>query len=185
MRLIGHEKCLASGDIVVLKYDQNPEYLAYTLSTIAAQMQKRKGKVTSMVVHSSVPAIKEIMTPIPPLPAQHEIVQIPDNFAEPTARRKQYKCYRNELLAAGEFTPKIEFRNVVKKGCSGSTPIKGNSEYYENGTIPWIRTRDIQLNEIHTADSYISEQTAEEAAAKWMIRYNKLRKKEWTWKAGS
>ena len=36
---IGHEKCLAGGDIVVLKHDQNPKYLSYALSTKAVQMQ--------------------------------------------------------------------------------------------------------------------------------------------------
>lgn len=31
---VGHEKCLAGGDIVVLKHAQNPKYLAYALSTL-------------------------------------------------------------------------------------------------------------------------------------------------------
>ncbi len=30
---VGHEKCLAGGDIVVMKHQQNPKYLAYALST--------------------------------------------------------------------------------------------------------------------------------------------------------
>ena len=63
---IGHEKCLAGGDIVVLKHNQNPKYLSYALSTTRAKRQKSAGKVKSKVVHSSVPAIKEIRIPIPP-----------------------------------------------------------------------------------------------------------------------
>ena len=54
---VGHEKCLAGGDTVVLKHNQNPKYMAYALSTTSAQTQKSKGKVKSKVVHSSVPAI--------------------------------------------------------------------------------------------------------------------------------
>ena len=42
---IGHEKCMAGGDIVVLKHNQNPKYLSYALSTEMAQIQKSKGKV--------------------------------------------------------------------------------------------------------------------------------------------
>lgn len=86
---VGHEKCLAGGDIVVLKHNQNPKFLAYALSTTDAQMQKSKGKVKSKVVHSSAPAIEEIVVPIPPLPVQSEIVRILDNFTELTARKKQ------------------------------------------------------------------------------------------------
>lgn len=109
---IGHEKCLAGGDIVVLKHNQNPKYLAYVLSTTEAKKQKSQGKVKSKVVHSSVPAIKNIQVPIPPLPVQSEIVQILDNFteiteeliaeltAEFTSREKQYKFYRDTLFSA-------------------------------------------------------------------------------------
>ncbi|MDQ9884929.1 restriction endonuclease subunit S, partial [Acinetobacter baumannii] len=70
---VGHDKCLAGGDIVVLKHNQDPKYLSYALSTTEAKMQKSKGKVKSKVVHSNVLAIKEIMIPVPPLEVQHEI----------------------------------------------------------------------------------------------------------------
>lgn len=99
---IGHERCLAGGDIVVLKHSENPKYLAYALSTTVAQAQKSKGKVKSKVVHSSVPAIQAIKIPLPPLPVQREIVRILDNFteltAELTARKQQYEYYRDKLL---------------------------------------------------------------------------------------
>ena len=104
---IGHEKCLAGGDIVVLKHNENPKYLAYALSTINAQKQKSAGKVKSKVVHSSIPAIKKIKVPVPPLEVQREIVDILDSFtlltaeltAELTARKKQYQFYRDKLLS--------------------------------------------------------------------------------------
>ena len=95
---VGHEKCLAGGDIVVLKHNQNPKYLSYVLSTTTAQAQKSKGKVKSKVVHSSVTAIKEIEIPVPPLEVQAEIVKVLDNFTELTARKKQYEYYRDLLL---------------------------------------------------------------------------------------
>lgn len=50
---VGHEKCLAGGDIVVMKHNQNPRYLAHALATRAAREQKSKGKVKSKVVHSN------------------------------------------------------------------------------------------------------------------------------------
>ena len=40
---VGNEKCLAGGDIVVMKHNQNPKYLSYVLSTTTARIQKSKG----------------------------------------------------------------------------------------------------------------------------------------------
>lgn len=104
---IGNEKCLAGGDIVVLKHNQDAKYLSYVLSTKEAQVQKSRGKIKSKVVHSSVPAIREIVIPVPPLEIQHEIVRVLDYFAlfiaeltaELTARRKQYEFYKEKLLS--------------------------------------------------------------------------------------
>ena len=111
---VGHDKCLAGGDIVVLKHKQNPKYLAYVLSTYDARQQKSKGKVKSKVVHSSVPAIEDIVVPLPPLDTQERLVSVLDNFeaicsdlniglpAEIEARQKQYEFYRDALLTFAE-----------------------------------------------------------------------------------
>ena len=107
---LGHEKCLAGGDIVVLKHKQEPRYLAHVLATYEARKQKSKGKIKSKVVHSSVPAIKEITIPLPPLDVQKRYADVLDNFekicndlniglpAEIEARQKQYEYYRDALL---------------------------------------------------------------------------------------
>lgn len=111
---VGNEKCLAGGDIVVMKHNQNPRYLAHVLATTNARMQKSKGKVKSKVVHSSVPSIKEIEIPLPSLEIQKRYADILDNFeaicidlnislpAEIEARQKQYEYYRDLLLTYAE-----------------------------------------------------------------------------------
>lgn len=114
---VGNEKCFAGGDIVVMKHEQNPKYMAYALSTTMAQKQKSKGRIKSKVVHSNIPAIKEIKIPIPfpkdtakSLAEQQRIVDILDRFnklcydiseglpSEIEARQKQYEYYRDKLL---------------------------------------------------------------------------------------
>lgn len=113
---VGYDKCLAGGDIVVLKHKQNPKYLAYALSTTSARKQKSAGKVKSKVVHASISSVESITIPVPPLPIQSEIVRILDSYTEFTAeliaelteeiaaRQKQYEFYRDELLT---FTPTV------------------------------------------------------------------------------
>jgi type I restriction enzyme S subunit len=107
---VGNERGLAGGDIVVMKHEQNPKYLSYVLSTRAVQKQKSTGKIKSKVVHSSIPALKLIVVPLPSLEEQTRIVAILDRFdaltndlthglpAEIAARRKQYEYYRDRLL---------------------------------------------------------------------------------------
>src|SRR5699024_10499902 len=101
---------MAGGDTVVLKHKQEPRYISYALSTTNAQIQKSKGKVKSKVVHSSIPALKEIVIPLPDFEIQKRIADILDNFhnlcnnltsglpAEIEARKKQYEYYRDKLL---------------------------------------------------------------------------------------
>ena len=111
---IGNEKCLAGGDIVVMKHQQNPRYLAHVLNTTIAREQKSKGKVKSKVVHSNVPSIEQITIPLPPLDVQKRYADVLDNFekictdlniglpAEINLRKKQYEFYRNCLLTFAE-----------------------------------------------------------------------------------
>lgn len=108
---LGDEDCLAGGDIVVMKHEQDPVYLCHALSTISAQRQKSRGKVKSKVVHSSVPEIAKITIPLPPLSVQREIAKKLDAFdklanvalpAEIAARRRAMEAVRERCFAALE-----------------------------------------------------------------------------------
>lgn len=122
---IGNEKCLAGGDIVVLKHNQEPRYLAHVLSTYEARQQKSKGKIKSKVVHSSVPAIEEIEIPLPSMEVQRRYADVLDNFekicndldiglpAEIEVRKKQYEYYRDVLLTFAECGETILDRQTI------------------------------------------------------------------------
>ena len=111
---IGHDKCLAGGDIVVMKHKQNPRYLAHVLNTSMAREQKSKGKVKSKVVHSNVSSIEQIKIPLPSLEVQKRYADVLDNLEkacndlnislpeEIDARQKQYEYYRDLLLTFAE-----------------------------------------------------------------------------------
>ena len=83
---------------------------------------------------------------------------------------EQYNYYRDNLLS---FEGRTDVRwmklgDVEKSHCSGSTPTKSKKEYYENGTIPWLRTQDVKFNEITKIDSFITEVAVKETAVKWI-----------------
>ena len=165
---IGHEKCLAGGDIVVLKHNQEPKYLSYVLATTDARQQKSKGKVKSKVVHSSVPAIREIKVPIPPIEIQCEIVRILDDYtenivelqnqltAEITARQKQYEFYRDKLLTFDVLRGgTIDFRwRMLCEIADISTGNSNTNEAVEDGKYPFfvrsqepLRKNDFEYDE--------------------------------------
>ena len=183
---IGHEKCLAGGDIVVLKHEQNPKFLAYALSTVDAQKQKSKGKVKSKVVHSSVPAIKEITVPVPPLEVQNEIVHILDSFAEHiaelkteliaeiTARKKQYEFYYNSLMMMDINVP-IKKLGEVCTVQAGGTPSRGKKEYWDGGTIKWLGSTVCQNKKsVDSVTEHITEYGFQKSSAKLMKKNTTL-----------
>jgi type I restriction enzyme S subunit len=93
---LGVEKCLAGGDIVVMKHNQNAKYLSYALSTPDAIKQKGLGKTKLKVVHSNVPSIKSIVVPIPSLPEQERIAARLDAISEKVkALQANYDQTRN------------------------------------------------------------------------------------------
>ena len=134
---VGYEKCLAGGDIVVLRHEQDPKYLAYALTTTNARTQKSKGKVKSKVVHSSVPAIQSIVVPVPPLEVQREIVRVLDNFTFLSAELSAELSAR-QLLTFDTDVRRIpmgdlfDFKNGLSKG----------KEFFGRGT-PFIRYTDV------------------------------------------
>ena len=116
--------------------------------------------------------------------------------AEIEARQKQYEYYRDKLLTFGETGNTIlsraeqsraeqsralikllqyvfgyavvSLQDVVKNSCSGGTPKKGVSEYYEDGNIPWLRTQEVVFRDICKTECFITESAVKNSAAKWI-----------------
>ena len=121
--------------------------------------------------------MEKVTIPIPPIEVQREIVRILDNFAELTAeltaRKKQYEYYRDTLLTfgvhrGGTFDKQVwtaTIADICKHIQSGGTPKAGNSDYY-GGTIPWLRTQEVNWNEIYDTDVKITEQGLKNSSAK-------------------
>ncbi len=62
----------------------------------------------------------------------------------------------------------VSLQDVVKNSCSGGTPKKGVSEYYEGGNIPWLRTQEVVFRDICKTECFITESAVKNSAAKWI-----------------
>ena len=121
---------------------------------------------------------KITLIPIPPLKIQEEIVQILDKFtdyvteltSELTSRKKQYSFYRDKLLSFDDEAYQVEWKTLLevsKKITSGGTPDRSNSLYY-GGSIPWLRTQEVDFREIYDTELGITEEGLANSSAKWI-----------------
>ena len=147
------------------------------------QMQK---DIQELCTFDGIPALnasnlKRLQIPIPcpdtpekSLAIQSEIVRILDKFtaltaeltAELTARKKQYNYYRDQLLSFEEGD--VEWKTLGEIGTwhGGGTPSKSRSEFWENGSIPWISPKDMGRPIVDTSEDYITEEAVQQSSTK-------------------
>ena len=109
--------------------------------------------------------VENINIPIPPLPVQQEIVNILDKFnqledelnVELDARRKQYDFYLNQLM--GFEIKDVEWSKIseIGKCFAGATPKTSVNAYWENGTIPWMSSGEVNSGNIYETEKKITK----------------------------
>lgn len=153
---LGENKCLAGGDIVVMKHKQNAKYISYALSTPDAIRQKGFGKTKLKVVHTSVPSLKEITIPVPSLTEQSRIVaKLDAAFAKIDALKENAQKGLQAVKDLWQATLKEELKpkegwETVTMGdvCELSQGLAINSQtkhlLVEKSTIPLLRIKDMK-----------------------------------------
>ena len=170
-----------SGDVLAVRIKQAaraslaPEFLYYLLSSdgfFAYNMQHAKG---AKMPRGSKPAILKYVIPVPPLEVQRAIVEVLDTFsqleaeleAELEARKQQYEHYQMRIIGslALEKTDLVPLRSVgVWYG--GGTPSKAISEFWANGTIPWISPKDMGSSYVTETEDRITPEAVRGSATK-------------------
>ncbi|MEP7111383.1 MAG: restriction endonuclease subunit S [Ferruginibacter sp.] len=56
--------------------------------------------------------------------------------------------------------------SLCNKVTSGGTPLRSRAEFYEGGTIPWVKTKEVNFNRIYAADEKITEKALDNSSAK-------------------
>ncbi|PJI18973.1 restriction endonuclease [Prevotella intermedia] len=132
--------------------------------------------------------LNKIKIALPSLPIQQKIASILstyDTLIENNNRRIRLLEQMAENLYKEWFVrfrfpghEKVETENGLPKGwkrtklieecqtSSGGTPSRSKSEYYINGTIPWIKTGELQDNILINTEEYITEDAVKHSSAK-------------------
>lgn len=149
------------------------DFLKYSMMNIdysliitgAAQPQITRQKLAPTII------------PIPPKPTQLAIVAELDKINELIQLKKQQLKDYDQLAQSifyemfGDPVENEKGWEVKKLGevcetSSGGTPSKTHTEYYENGTIPWLRSGEVSQGYIYDAEIYISELGLNKSSAK-------------------
>ncbi|WP_247152596.1 restriction endonuclease subunit S [Escherichia coli] len=176
---------VASTGYCILRAKQDqvlPKWILHWISTSDFKKHVEENQSGSAYPAISDSKVKECLIPIPcpdnpekSLAIQSEIVRILDKFTALTAeltaelnmRKKQYNYYRDQLLSFKEG--EVEWKSlgeIATKIYSGGTPDTKRIDYWENGTIPWMSSGEVNLKNIERTEKYITEAGLNNSSAK-------------------
>ena len=165
---IGSEKVAVSGHTAIIHHNQNAKYLSYYFNSESFYKQKVKLAHGTKVIEVTPDKLGDVKLPVPPLEVQREIVRMLDSFtlltAELTARKKQYEYYCEKLFdreSVGSETIKI---SELGKWSGGKTPSMAEKSYWDNGTIPWISSKDMKVSTLSDTQDHITVKAINEAS---------------------
>ena len=168
---LGDEDVAISGHSAIIHHTLDPKYLVYYFNSTHFYSQKRKLAHGTKVIEVTPDKLNDVMLPVPPLEVQREIVHILDSFtlltaeltAELTARKKQYEFYRDKLLSQNGKYP-MKSLSDLGKWSGGKTPSMSEKSFWEQGTVPWISSKDMKLSTLVDTQDHITEKAVEEAS---------------------
>ena len=144
--------------------------------------------VGSTVAHLRVPECENIEIKVPDLDVQHRIADILSAYDDliennqkqikllEEAAQRLYKEWFVDLHFPGHENTKIvdglpegwqyEKLGDLVKTTSGGTPSRRKSEYYVNGNIRWIKTKELNDRFIFETEEHITEDAVKNSSAK-------------------
>jgi len=109
-----------------------------------------------------------IQIPLPPLEVQNEIVEKIEKQKQIVEGAEQ--IIKAERESRGVVFEKLDFEKVdllrIVEITSGGTPLRSKPEYYENGTIKWLKSGAVRQGEMYDSEEYITEARLKNSSAK-------------------
>lgn len=182
--------CLGQRTVLIRPNVQkvNPQYLVYYLLSPKPQYELLGTANGATVAHVNLPAIRNLKIELPEKSVQDKIgtilvtydVLIENNQRQikllEEAAQRLYKEWFVDLRFPGHENTKIvdgvpegwqyEKLGDLVKTTSGGTPSRRKSEYYVNGNIRWIKTKELNDRFIFETEEHITEDAVKNSSAK-------------------
>ena len=123
--------------------------------------------------HLTKPVFDALPFNLPPMNEQQRIAAVLDKLSDLISLRKQQLAKLDELVKA-RFVEMFDERYPLFKigdklnTTSGGTPSRANSEFYEDGTIPWLTSGEVNTGTIYAVKNYITQKGMDHSSAKWI-----------------
>ena len=179
----GEKVCLGQRTVLIRPNQEkvNPAFLTYFLLAPKQQYNLLSTANGATVAHVNLPTIRNLKIDLPELPTQHRIATILSRYdslienyqkqiklLEEAAQRLykewfidlHFPEHENTKIVDGvpEGWKKKTIADVCTNISSGSTPSRSNKAYWENGTIKWVKTKELQDGWILDTEEYISQE---------------------------
>ena len=182
--------CLGQRTVLIRPNVQkvNPQYLVYYLLSPKPQHELLGTANGATVAHVNLPAIRNLKIELPEKSVQDKIGTILvtyDDLIENNQKQiklleevaqRLYKEWFVDLRFPGHENTKIvdgvpegwqyEKLGDLVKTTSGGTPSRRKSEYYVNGNIRWIKTKELNDRFIFETEEHITEDAVKNSSAK-------------------
>ncbi len=156
------------------------EFLYYLLSSPFVFQQFNSKAAGSTVRNLNIALVSSVDVPIPPLPEQQRIVAILDEaFAAITKAkanaeqnlRNAKELFENYLQSVFENKGEGWEEKSIGEICdlmTGGTPSSSKPEYYQHGTIKWLVSGDVNIEEITDCEGRITDLGFENSNTKYL-----------------
>ena len=174
----GKQNIASSEWIVIRNNEYNPEFLAWYFRTPKFQkfMTSEITGIGGSLTRAQPKCVAEYPVPVLNRKKQDEIVNILDKCKFVIDSRKRELLELDNIIKArfvemfGSIHESTGYPYLALKDLSdvisGGTPSRGKAEFWNNGTIPWVKTTELKNNVITDVDEYITEEGLVNSSAK-------------------
>ena len=173
--------------LAIIRIKRDDVYLPYirlilTSPIVKEQFERKKQGVAQLNI--SLKDINELTIPLPDKLQQMEYASLFDRISNVINARKNEIQKLDDLIKArfvemfgdpesDKTYPQIAIKDLTDV-VSGGTPDRKNRSYWEDGTIPWIKTTELQNNRIKKTEEYITDIGLDESSAKIVPQHTVL-----------
>ena len=168
----GIEVCLGQRTML-LRPDSSfvvPEYLNYYLNAPEQRDRMLRLANGATVSHINVADIRNMPVQLPSCGEQSKVAELLNVLDDKIDLNNRLNDYLLEL-ATSLFDERIKdsfeyttVREYVKYMSNGSTPSRKNSSYWDDGTIPWIKTGEVNNKLIFDTSEHITKHALEKTS---------------------
>ena len=179
----GEKVCLGQRTVLIRPNQEivNPAFLTYFLLAPKQQYNLLSTANGATVAHVNLPTIRNLKIDLPELSTQHRIATILSRYDSlienyqkqikllEEAAQRLYKEWFVDLHFPGHESTKIvdgvpegwekkTINDVCTLISSGSTPSRNKNSYWDNGTIRWVKTKELLDRWILDTEEYIPQE---------------------------